>query len=321
MTIDRAIEILNPDHRECYGNIEEVNEACRMGMEALERQRWIPCGERLPEAATNAGECVANQAELAMPECVCPKESSSEILQELADLDIGFRVFKQDDVTEMSTTYDYLFFCAINLGITLDKKVEQKTVCGSEILAYGKNEMVACFDPFVDWKVIETIIEYKPKKVVFESCSFASDADEKKADDAITAAVPGCEVYIVDLRQIVRRSQSEAFGEYRKGYFKALLDAAEWLENHSEELKYTLMNSTKGATACLKAMAQQLPEMLKYGRTAKIKVKLLNPKKVKEKNEKARQTAAASKQDWEKSAEEWAAFCNNGAEGNGNAAD
>lgn len=50
MAIDRAIEILDPEHRENYDGIDEVNEACRMGMEALERTRWIPCSERLPEA-------------------------------------------------------------------------------------------------------------------------------------------------------------------------------------------------------------------------------------------------------------------------------
>lgn len=49
MTIDRAIEILDPEHREHYDGMDEVNEACRMGMEALERTRWIPCSERLPE--------------------------------------------------------------------------------------------------------------------------------------------------------------------------------------------------------------------------------------------------------------------------------
>lgn len=38
MEIERAIEILNPEHREHYDSIEEVNEARRMGMEALERQ-------------------------------------------------------------------------------------------------------------------------------------------------------------------------------------------------------------------------------------------------------------------------------------------
>ena len=49
MTIDRAIEILDPEHREHYDGMDEVNEACRMGMEALERTKWIPCSERPPE--------------------------------------------------------------------------------------------------------------------------------------------------------------------------------------------------------------------------------------------------------------------------------
>lgn len=50
MKIERAIEILDPEHRENYDGLDEVNEACRMGMEALKRTRWIPCSERLPES-------------------------------------------------------------------------------------------------------------------------------------------------------------------------------------------------------------------------------------------------------------------------------
>lgn len=38
MTIERAIEILDPKHRENYESIEPVNDACRMGMEALEKE-------------------------------------------------------------------------------------------------------------------------------------------------------------------------------------------------------------------------------------------------------------------------------------------
>jgi len=38
MTIERAIEILNPENREHYESIELVNEACRMGMEALKEK-------------------------------------------------------------------------------------------------------------------------------------------------------------------------------------------------------------------------------------------------------------------------------------------
>lgn len=35
MTIERAIEILDPEHREHYESIEPVNVACRMGIAAL----------------------------------------------------------------------------------------------------------------------------------------------------------------------------------------------------------------------------------------------------------------------------------------------
>ena len=37
MTNERAIEILDPTHVEQYESMEPVNEACRMGMDALSR--------------------------------------------------------------------------------------------------------------------------------------------------------------------------------------------------------------------------------------------------------------------------------------------
>lgn len=49
MTIDRAIEILSPGVKKLYTPLGELEEACRMGMEALERTKWIPCSERPPE--------------------------------------------------------------------------------------------------------------------------------------------------------------------------------------------------------------------------------------------------------------------------------
>ena len=35
MTIERAMEILDPTHREHYDSIDVVNEACLMGIQAL----------------------------------------------------------------------------------------------------------------------------------------------------------------------------------------------------------------------------------------------------------------------------------------------
>lgn len=40
MKIERAIQILDPNHREYYESIDPVNEACRMGMEALQEKLY-----------------------------------------------------------------------------------------------------------------------------------------------------------------------------------------------------------------------------------------------------------------------------------------
>lgn len=59
MTIERAIEILDPDHKEHYESLEPVNEACRMGIKALEWMQtaqaihewtpWISVDDELPD--------------------------------------------------------------------------------------------------------------------------------------------------------------------------------------------------------------------------------------------------------------------------------
>lgn len=38
MTLERAAEILDPEHREHYESIEVVNEACNIGREAIGKQ-------------------------------------------------------------------------------------------------------------------------------------------------------------------------------------------------------------------------------------------------------------------------------------------
>ena len=48
MSTERAIEILDPEHREIYVNLAEVEEACRMGMAALKETRWRAIDEDPP---------------------------------------------------------------------------------------------------------------------------------------------------------------------------------------------------------------------------------------------------------------------------------
>lgn len=82
MTIERAMEILNPDQRECYEGLDEVNEACRMGMAALKEgldrenqadaQAEVKLYEKLIEKY-GAGK-VLYQAELALHDLLCDME-------------------------------------------------------------------------------------------------------------------------------------------------------------------------------------------------------------------------------------------------------
>lgn len=57
MTDERAIEILDPEHREHYESIEPVNEACRIGMEAIRKVKELKAeNAALKERLDKAGE-------------------------------------------------------------------------------------------------------------------------------------------------------------------------------------------------------------------------------------------------------------------------
>lgn len=56
MKIERAVEILDPEHREHYDDLEEVNEACRMGMAALRIAKEIAVDNDLPYDLREAAE-------------------------------------------------------------------------------------------------------------------------------------------------------------------------------------------------------------------------------------------------------------------------
>ena len=54
MTIERAIEILDPEHREHYDSIETVNEACLLGIDALKKVEQAQAdNEKMRKLASN----------------------------------------------------------------------------------------------------------------------------------------------------------------------------------------------------------------------------------------------------------------------------
>lgn len=57
ISIERAIEILDPEHREHYESIDPVNEACRMGMEALKNPLLAFIKQEIPFRLEEVWRC------------------------------------------------------------------------------------------------------------------------------------------------------------------------------------------------------------------------------------------------------------------------
>lgn len=116
------------------------------------------------------------------------------------DLDTGFRVLKLDS-TNMEDIYyspkeisqatlfsqvnnvkpdrtgeDLLFQVMLELGATLDSKIETTTVVGKTIYNVAENYLAACFDPDVSDDVVKAIAQMQPMYAVLRDTSMKSDA-------------------------------------------------------------------------------------------------------------------------------------------------
>ena len=116
------------------------------------------------------------------------------------DLDTGFRVLKLDS-TNMEDIYyspkeisqatlfsqvnnvkpdrtgeDLLFQVMLELGATLDSKIETATVVGKTIYNVAENYLAACFDPDVSDDVVKAIAQMQPMYAVLRDTSMKSDA-------------------------------------------------------------------------------------------------------------------------------------------------
>lgn len=116
------------------------------------------------------------------------------------DLDTGFRVLKLDstnmediyyspkDISQATlfsqvnnvkpdrTSEDLLFQVMLELGATLDSKIETTTVAGKTIYNVAENYLAACFDPDVSDDVVKAIAQMQPMYAVLRDTSMKSDA-------------------------------------------------------------------------------------------------------------------------------------------------
>lgn len=119
-----------------------------------------------------------------------------------ADIDYGFRVYKVDssnmkdvyyaptelkqsqlnmfesNIKEDRTAEDLLTQVILDLGLTLDLKIEEKKILNNNVYFVESNSLVACFDNTIDINIIDEICKYNPLKIVFKESSFKTDSDK-----------------------------------------------------------------------------------------------------------------------------------------------
>ena len=116
------------------------------------------------------------------------------------DLDTGFRVLKLDSTNMQDIYYspkdisqadlfsqvdnvkpdrtgeDLLFQVMLELGATLDSKIETTTVAGKTIYNVAEGYLVACFDPDVTDEVVKAIAQMQPADAVLRDTSMKDDS-------------------------------------------------------------------------------------------------------------------------------------------------
>lgn len=125
------------------------------------------------------------------------KEESPSTTQ---DLDTGFRVLKLDSTNMQDIYYspkdisqadlfsqvdnvkpnrtgeDLLFQVMLELGATLDSKIETTMVAGKTIYNVAEGYLVACFDPDVTDEVVKAIAQMQPAYAVLRDTSMKDDS-------------------------------------------------------------------------------------------------------------------------------------------------
>lgn len=125
------------------------------------------------------------------------KEASPLTTQKL---DTGFRVLKLDSSNMLDVYYspseidqtqlslfsknvkegrgpeDLLFQVMLELGATLDSKIELSKVAGKEIFSVAQGYLVACFDEKVNDDVVKAIAKMEPQYAVFQDSCMANDS-------------------------------------------------------------------------------------------------------------------------------------------------
>ena len=137
------------------------------------------------------------------------------------NLDIGFRVYKTDstnmkdvyyhpdklgqteledfisNIKEDRTPEDLLTQVILDLGLELSLPIETKKILSNTVFIVQTNALVACFDNDIDFKIVDTIADLKPFKVVFKDAGFKDDKDRINAEERFKRLSPETKVTVI----------------------------------------------------------------------------------------------------------------------------
>lgn len=150
------------------------------------------------------------------------RRASKKIKEETdANIDYGFRVYKIDssnmkdvyykpndleqaqlnlfetNVKDDRTNEDLLTQIILDLGSTLDLKIEEKNILSNKIYYVAENSLVACFDKNIDINIIDEICKCKPLKIVFKEECFNTDNLKINVQERIKKLSPESKVYVL----------------------------------------------------------------------------------------------------------------------------
>lgn len=92
---------------------------------------------------------------------------------------------------------DLLIQVILDLGLTLDLKIEEKVILNNKIYFVDENSLIACFDSEIDINVVDEICKYNPIRVVFKDESFKFDNDKINLQERFKKISPNTEICVL----------------------------------------------------------------------------------------------------------------------------
>lgn len=138
-----------------------------------------------------------------------------------ADIDYGFRVYKvgssnmkdvyyspsdldqtqlgmfDSNIKEDRTAEDLLTQVILDLGLTLDLKIEEKNILNNKVYFVDENSLVACFDDELNIDIVDEICKCNPIKVVFKDESFKNDSDKINLEERFKMRLPNIDINVL----------------------------------------------------------------------------------------------------------------------------